>query len=472
MSGQDPAETPLDFQAAMEAGLQAADAEQYDEAAQYFEQAIEQDPTNARARYNLALAEQNLGDLESAVATYRRAIQLDPNLIEAYINLGYLYGRLGLDEEALDVFQRAVELDSGNDELFVALGDAYRDLGFLEDSIQSYRQAEILNADNVRARDNLHEVRERVELQAQHIARLQSQLDSDPSDPERYSEAIGAFLEAQRFDDALQLARRAIELFPEDPAMFETLALVHEATGDLAAAIETWLQVLALDPEDIDAWERLGNSYLNEGQLDEAVEAYRKCAELDPDNPATIFSLAEALLEAEQFGEAIGLYQGILDQPDIEESLQAETYLGLAEAQNSAGEYAAALVTSEKLLEEYPEESMGLYQRATALDGLGRYEEAIEAYINSLENDPLNADTYNDLADTYLKVSDISNAVEMANMAIALAPELDIGYETLAQALRAAGDVEGAEAAESHAQALRDALDGLDDDEVADEDGD
>jgi tetratricopeptide (TPR) repeat protein len=134
-----------EVQALLDQGYQAAQDGDYETAAEAFETAIEADPTNARARYNLALAQQNLGDLEGAVATYLRAIQLDPTLIEAYINLGHLYGELGLDEESLETFQRAIELDPGNDELFVALGDICREIGFYEDAIQAYRQAEILN---------------------------------------------------------------------------------------------------------------------------------------------------------------------------------------------------------------------------------------------------------------------------------------------------------------------------------------
>lgn len=473
MTGQDDsnglAPEQQSFQALMDAGLRAADDENYEQAAESFEQAIEANPDDARARYNLALAEQNLGDLESAVATYRRAIQLDSGLIEAYINLGYLYGKLGLDEEALDVFQHAIELDAGNDELFVALGDAYRELGFLEDAIQAYRQAEILNADNATARENLHDVRERVSMQAQHIARLEAQLDGDPSDPERYAETIGAYLEAQRFQDALALAQRATELFADDPTMFEALALVYEAMGDSEQAITAWQQVIALDPEDLDAWERLGSCLLDQDRMEEAVAAFRRSVELDPENPNARFNLAEALMDAEQYPEAITIYQGLLNATHTDEAMQADVYIGLAEAQNAAGLYEEALATSAKLLEEYPEESMGLYQRATALDALGRFDEAIDNYINSLENDPLNADTYNDLADTYLKVGDIAGAIEMANRSIALASEVDLAYETLAQALRANGQNEAAEAAEQHAQALRDALE---DDEGDEEDED
>src|SRR5258708_9042235 len=80
-------------------GNAAAQDEDYERAADAFQKAIDANPTNARARYNLALAQQFLGDSESAVAGYRRAIDLDPQLIDAYTNLGNLYGEKLLRSE-------------------------------------------------------------------------------------------------------------------------------------------------------------------------------------------------------------------------------------------------------------------------------------------------------------------------------------------------------------------------------------
>src|SRR5947209_11981211 len=97
----------------------AAQQDDYEGTAEAFEQAITANPNDARARYNLALAQQYLGDSELAIAGYRRAIDLDPQLIDAYINLGNLYGELGLNEDSLETFQQALELNPENDELYL-----------------------------------------------------------------------------------------------------------------------------------------------------------------------------------------------------------------------------------------------------------------------------------------------------------------------------------------------------------------
>src|SRR5262249_21714635 len=100
-------------------GNAAAQKGDYKAAAEAFQHAVDVNPTSARARYNLALAQQYLNDSERAIAGYRRAIDLDPQLIDAYTNLGNLYSELGLHEEALETFRKAPEFDPDNDELYL-----------------------------------------------------------------------------------------------------------------------------------------------------------------------------------------------------------------------------------------------------------------------------------------------------------------------------------------------------------------
>ena len=71
---------------AMQRGLAAADADNFEVAEAEFEQAVADDPTNARARYNLALAKQNLGDPEGAIMSYLRALRLDPKFVEIAVS--------------------------------------------------------------------------------------------------------------------------------------------------------------------------------------------------------------------------------------------------------------------------------------------------------------------------------------------------------------------------------------------------
>src|SRR5512146_2951542 len=67
--------------AAMRRGLDAAAAGDFEAAEAAFVETTTAAPRSARARYNLALARQRLGDSDGAVECYLRAIYLDPSLV-------------------------------------------------------------------------------------------------------------------------------------------------------------------------------------------------------------------------------------------------------------------------------------------------------------------------------------------------------------------------------------------------------
>src|SRR5438874_2419765 len=191
-------------------GNAAAQQGDYEGAAEAFEQAVAINPRDARARYNLALAQQYLGDAELAVAGYRRAIDIDPQLVDAYINLGNLYGELGLHEESLETLQQALDLDPENDELYLSVGDVYRTLNMYQDAIQAYRQTLILNPENAVATENLRDARERVNDQLRRLMEQERHVDENPADPARYGELASLYLDMRRYDDALSIANQML----------------------------------------------------------------------------------------------------------------------------------------------------------------------------------------------------------------------------------------------------------------------
>src|SRR5438477_9628646 len=218
----------------------------YEGAVEAFEKAVEINPNDARARYNLALAQQYLGDSEIAVAGYRRAIDLDPQLIDAYINLGNLYGELGLQEDSLETLQQALELDPENSELYLSVGDAYRTQNLYQDAIQAYRQALILNPDNSVASDNLRDVRERVNDQLRRLMDQERRIDEDPSSAARYAELASLYLDMRRYDEALSIANQMLALDPTGRTGYDMLAAVYEQMGERDLAAETYTNIVEL----------------------------------------------------------------------------------------------------------------------------------------------------------------------------------------------------------------------------------
>src|SRR5947199_2743015 len=88
-------------------GLKALDDGKYDVAAQLFAKAVEADPKDYSAHFNLALAYSFLGNDAEGIAEYRKTLELKPGLYEAELNGGILLLRQQNPAEALPLFEDA-----------------------------------------------------------------------------------------------------------------------------------------------------------------------------------------------------------------------------------------------------------------------------------------------------------------------------------------------------------------------------
>jgi Flp pilus assembly protein TadD len=70
------------------AGLVFLSLEKYDVALQFFEQAIAQNPKDAKAWYHAGYCLGKVGRTEEKFRAYRKAIALDPNYADAHYSLG------------------------------------------------------------------------------------------------------------------------------------------------------------------------------------------------------------------------------------------------------------------------------------------------------------------------------------------------------------------------------------------------
>jgi tetratricopeptide (TPR) repeat protein len=114
----------------------------------------------------------------------------------------------------------------------------------------------------------------------------------DPNFSRGYVGYVGAyshdkrlgFLEMER-DDALQAARRAVELDGEDAWSHWALGLVYYVDPDPEAAIPEFRHAIQLNPSFADAHSLLGSSLLNAGRAKEAIPLLEQAIRLSPREP-------------------------------------------------------------------------------------------------------------------------------------------------------------------------------------------
>lgn len=91
--------------------------------------------------------------------------------------------------------------------------------------------------------------------------------------------------EPVRMDEALQAAKRAIELDDQDANSFFTIGRVHLARQEYDLAIDALEHALELNPCLAVTYCGLGDSLAYEGRLDEAIEQFEIAIKLSPHDP-------------------------------------------------------------------------------------------------------------------------------------------------------------------------------------------
>jgi len=257
-------------------GMKALEEGKYDVAVDAFHKAIEADPKDYTAHFNLALAYTFLHQDAEGIAEYRKTLELKPGLYEAQLNQGILLLRRKQPAEALPLLAAASEQKPKEFRPRYYLAEAQLETGALDKAEESYRAALELDAKSANA-----------ELGMAHALARQGKLaDADPH------------------------FRRAAELDPKLRSYLLELAGLYEEQHQPGPAMAIYREF----PDDIAAQEHLGQLMLENKEYDGAIPRLEAAYTKDP-TPANRAALAAAYLFASQLERAI---------PLLDQAVQAE----------------------------------------------------------------------------------------------------------------------------------------------------
>ena len=138
-----------------------------------------------------------------------------------------------------------------------------------------------------------------------------------------YLVALGAALRRlQRFDEAAKAFDKAVQLKPDSPQAWKSLADVLGEAGRTDESLLAWQHVLKLDPNDRDAayqcLEKRGNLLHDLKRFEEALTCHQEAHALDPANPAPCNNIGAALQPLQRDEEAVVWFdRAIALKPDF-----------------------------------------------------------------------------------------------------------------------------------------------------------
>ena len=175
-----------------------------------------------------------------------------------------------------------------------------------------------------------------------------------------------------RFADALQYARRSIELWPDDPDTHNELGIALKRTGHLSEAIEQYQEAIRLDREYAFAYNNLGIALADLGKLDQAIDNYKLAIKYQPHYVEAHNNLGVAMLKGGQIEGAIEQCREALRlNSDLFEARKT-----LGQALLTAGKPAEALDQLVDFVARFPNDAEAWTALVVANDELGRTAQA------------------------------------------------------------------------------------------------
>jgi len=241
--------------------------------------------TQIEEHRNLGVAFYRTGMLDESEREFRRVRELRPSEGGAPFYLGLIALRSGRDEEGLALLREAADRGGPRAAILHNLAVAHEHLGRLDLADSAFAEAARRAPEDPRIllgwailalrRDEVEAARRRLE-QAR-------ELFGDRRPPLWYWATARGHALAEQFEPALEVARGAVQAYPADPILRNTLAVLLELTGDVHGAERILRAVLEDDAGIPQVSKNLGDLLYRAGRFDQAAEAYERAIRLEPE---------------------------------------------------------------------------------------------------------------------------------------------------------------------------------------------
>src|SRR5438876_4982222 len=232
-----------------------------------------------------------------------------------------------------------------------------------------------------------------------------------------------AYFEAERYDKALETARKALGKDPQSVGAHHMAGKSYFMVGDFTHSARELEAALTLAPNDYDVSYTLGLVFLKQHQLDPAKKIYDRMAEQLGERPQLHIIFGRAYRETEYLPEAIEEFKkAVAIDPHFP---RAHYYLGLTyllkygvvKIDEAAEEFKVELTSN-------PDEFFANYYLGIVYVIKRNWELAVSFLQKAAQMQPDNPDPYFYLGQSFQAMEKHDQAIEMLKKAISLNPGL------------------------------------------------
>ncbi len=248
----------------------------------YFELAVEENPQNEMALYDLAFFCDQLGDYKKSIGYYNQFIDNDTYNYTAWFNLGIVYNKADKHEKAIDAYEYALAINENFHMALFNIGNALANAGKFEEAIEKYLEF----------------------------------LEFEPENDDAYCYMGECYLNLEDNIKSEYHYRRAIELNEENDTAWFGIGLLMWIEQKYESSIDYIIKALEIDESNSEFWLTLGKVYNDNNNRDEAMNAFKQGVRKDAANTEIWLTWAEALKKYNENQNAIRIIKHAIKNND------------------------------------------------------------------------------------------------------------------------------------------------------------
>ena len=241
-----------------------------DDAIKLFEQAIAIDTDSKEARIGLANALHEKNDPDASIAYFEDAVRRAPDAPGPLSHLGSALIDAKRYQEAVATLLKALELQINFAPAHTNLGTAFQEMGMLNEAIECHKTSLLLDPKDIFAHNKMADTYAKLKDYDKVHEIYQQVIELAPLDANSYAKLASSYFEKQdRYDDAIQLFHKALEIAPRHALTHNNIGAVMHDHGDTDAAMVYFKQALQLKPDYTTALHNLALGQLLAGDFAE-----------------------------------------------------------------------------------------------------------------------------------------------------------------------------------------------------------
>mgnify|MGYP001073512781 CR=1 FL=1 len=311
-------------------------------------------------------------DIERKIQIYRQMSQTVPYSFEAWSHLGYYLAQADQCLEAIEAYVKALQIRSKAPRIWYNYATLLEKMGWYGEAVSSYQEALAISPDYFKAMYGkskslyrLGRYQEAVDSYDQAIA---SPMAEGALAAELWYGRGKAFYRLQQLDEALASLEQALAILqaiglgsePSAHKVWASLGQVLMSQRKDAAALEKFDRAIALAPTSALYWTHKGFLLKRLGRYEEALAAFDEALALGHTVARIWHHRGLTLMKIKRYPEAHHSFTQALKH----QAYDYKSWLSLAWALEKMGDYNLAIEAYNKSLAIEPDQSFAFYQQA------------------------------------------------------------------------------------------------------------